>query len=225
MLMPFANKIEQTDCQRCGNCCIDGGPALHIADLPLLQSGALPLSNLITLRKGELAHNPLTVALLPTKVELVKLKGSGNSWKCCYFDQNKNVCTIYEHRPAACRVLKCWRPEELLRMIEKDTLSRFDILTEDDPFLPMVLEHERLCPCPDLQELATSSVDFSGSRKRELLQLVRDDLQFRNRVVREFSMKVSEELLYFGRPIFQLLQALGVKITESPFGIELHWPK
>ena len=213
----------QTECKRCGQCCNHGGPALHGPDLELVRSGAIPLSALITLRKGEMAQNPVAGGLKPLSVELIKLKGTGREWNCCYFDKTANSCTIYDRRPLACRVLKCWEPDEILGMVEKDTLSRLDILGDDDPLVNLIREHERLYPCPDLQKLADALPDVPESMRRDLQKLVNGDLRFRDRVVKEFSLKLSDELFYFGRPVFQLLQPFGIRVVESGFGLELVW--
>ena len=47
------------DCLGCGACCRQGGPALHGEDLALVRSRQLRLDDLITVRQGELAFQPL----------------------------------------------------------------------------------------------------------------------------------------------------------------------
>jgi len=215
---------EQTGCSKCGNCCKQGGPALHIQDLELVRNGKIPVSSLITIRKGELAYNPLAEKIQPVTVELVKLVGTGRQWDCCYYDENLG-CTIYEDRPYACRVLKCWDTGEILDLVETDTLSRFDILDKDDPLIPVIQEHERLCPCDDLGFIQENLGRLPDEKKNELEKRVRNDLRFRTRVIADFELKVNEELFYFGRPFFQLLQQLGVRISESSTGIHFNWGK
>ncbi len=213
---------KQTVCKKCGNCCKQGGPALHIQDLELVKTGKIPVSSLITIRKGELAENPLARKVQPVTVELVKIVGTGRQWNCCYYDEGSG-CTVYDDRPYACRVLKCWDTEEILSLVEKDTLSRLDILDKDDPLIPVILEHERICPCDDLGFIQVNLGRLSNSLKNELEKRVRADLRFRTRVIEDFQLKVSEELFYFGRPLFQLLQQLGVRVSESPAGVSLSW--
>lgn len=215
--------IKQKSCKRCGDCCNEGGPALHGPDLETIRSGKIPLSALITLRKGELALNPETGLLKAITVELVKLKGTGKEWSCCYFDQNEKRCTVYGHRPQACTVLKCWEPDALLAMVEKDTLTRLDILLEDDPLRNLIMEHDLLYPCPDMVALMAILPDISVVGKLELQRLVDEDLRFRVQVVEKFAMKLSDELFYFGRPVFQLMQSLGARLTETRVGVQLHW--
>lgn len=215
---------EQVACRKCGNCCKQGGPALHSQDLERIKSGKIPVSDLITIRKGELASNPLTGKIQSVAVELVKIAGTGRQWACCYYDADSG-CTVYLDRPHACRVLKCWDTQEILALVEKDTLSRFDILENEDPLIAVIREHERICPCHDLGFIQANFGRLSEEQKNELEQRVRADLRFRIRAIGDFHLNVREELFYFGRPLFQLLQSLGVRISETPAGIHLIWDK
>ncbi len=214
----------QTECKRCGTCCMKGGPALHSQDLGLVLEGHLPIDMLITIRKGELAHNPRTGKLQPVKAELIKIRGTGKEWSCIYFEKDLKGCSIYAHRPFACRTLECWNTEELLELVGKDILTRIDILKEGDPLQVMVEEHERHFPCPDLEKLADVLVSGSCDGQEGLQQLVSEELLFRNKVVKENNLSLYQELFYFGRPLFQLLQPLGIEITETVDGISLKWP-
>ncbi|MBW1636487.1 MAG: YkgJ family cysteine cluster protein [Deltaproteobacteria bacterium] len=212
----------QTSCRKCGNCCRQGGPSLHDADLGLVRTGKIPISSLIAIRKGELTENPLVRGVHPVGVELVKIVGTGREWDCCYYDV-KWGCTIYEYRPLACVLLKCWDTGEILDIVEKETLSRLDILDSKHPLVPVIQEHERIFPLPDLMEIRGNRGRLSYQLEKELEKLVRGDLRFRTRVIRDFDLKLSEELFYFGRPLFQLLQPLGAFVTESSSGIILNW--
>ncbi|MFH0783429.1 MAG: YkgJ family cysteine cluster protein [Pseudomonadota bacterium] len=215
----------QESCEGCGQCCKQGGPALHHDDLELVRSGKIPMSSLITIRKGELVTNPLIGGIQPVAVELVKISGSGRQWDCCYYSGTKG-CTIYEERPQACRALKCWNTEEILALIEKDTLSRTDILPEDHLLLPIIREHERIFPCSDLQQVYNKRQKISQAMKNELETRANDEMRFRMRIVEKFQLKLCDELFCFGRPIFQLLQALGVRVSESASTeIRLHWDR
>lgn len=214
----------QNTCLRCGTCCIQGGPALHRQDLDLVRSDRIALSRLITVRKGELAHNPKTGRVQTVRAELVKISGTGQDWRCGYYDEVHKGCGIYGHRPQACEVLKCWDTEEILGLVEQDLLSRLAILEADNPIVPLLIEHERICPCPDLEGIAGGLADLSAAVKTEMEALVGRDLRFRTKVIREHGLQLAEELFYFGRPLFQLLQQLGISISETPAGIALHWP-
>jgi len=214
-------KEQQTECLRCGTCCQKGGPALHGQDLALVRGGQLPLDNLITIRRGELAYSPLSDRVEPVLAELVKIRGTGQEWCCCYYEPVSKGCSIYESRPMACGVLKCWQPDETLALVGQDLLSRLDILGEGNPLRPLVLEYERLCPCPDLREVEKSLADQDENALRSLEMQVNTDIAFRDRVVQELNLPLARELFLFGRPLFQLLQAFGVGVSESSQGLRL----
>ncbi len=91
---PAESMNGQSACRRCGTCCSQGGPALHHRDLDLIASGRIPLDRLITVRKGELAHNPLTGRVQAVRVELVKIAGTGEDWRCSYYDAENRGCGI-----------------------------------------------------------------------------------------------------------------------------------
>ena len=187
----------------------------------MLRGGYLPMANLITIRRGELAHNPLSGIIEPILSELVKIRGTGQEWCCWYYEPASKGCSIYGNRPLACGILKCWQPEETLALVGKDLLSRLDILDDDDPLHPLVLEHERLCPCPDIGDVEKTLSKQAGNILPSLEDQVNIDLAFRDTVVKEFNLPLSLELFLFGRPLFQLLQAFGVAVSESPQGLRL----
>jgi Fe-S-cluster containining protein len=214
-----AKSETRTECRRCGTCCVEGGPALHTGDLALVRSGQLPINRLITIRKGELVNHPLTDNVQAVGFELVKICGTGRDWCCLYYSTSRG-CTIYASRPLACRVLKCWDPKEISALVGKDTLTRLDILVEGDPLRPLVEEHELLCPCPDMElichSLSTDSLDLNN-----LQRLVDADLNFRNLAVKDNNISLAVELFCFGRPIFQLVQAVGIGISETAGRVRL----
>lgn len=219
--MKREQREQQTECLRCGICCQKGGPALHGPDLALVRGGHLPWKNLITIRRGELAYSPLADRIEPVLQELVKIRGIGQEWCCCYYVPASKGCSIYGSRPMACGVLKCWQPEEAMALVGQDLLGRLDILEEGDLLRPLVQEHERLCPCPDMREVEKSLAGQDEKNLRSLEMQVTADLSFRDRVVREFNLSLASELFLFGRPLFQLLQAFGVGVSESPQGLRL----
>lgn len=199
---------EQTACRRCGVCCEKGGPALHGPDLSLIRSGRLQIDDLFTIRRGELAHNPVSGQVEPVAAEVVKIRGVGQEWCCCYYDHASRGCRIYGHRPLACGVLKCWQPEETLALVGRDLLCRLDILEDQDPLRGLVLEYEQLCPSLDMGEVAERMRKRDAVFTRQLERQVNADLAFRDRVVEERNLSLARELFLFGRPLFQLLQVL-----------------
>lgn len=212
--------IVQDSCRRCGTCCQKGGPALHQQDLHLLKNHKIPFDALITIRKGELAHNPVSGKVQATGVELVKISGKGRSWECLYYNSDSG-CSIYESRPDACSVLECWNPGATLDIVETDVLTRFDILDEGNPLLPVIHVHEKLCSCEGLEQLLIRHGKMTADEKAHFDRIVREDLRIRSEAVREFGLALPEELFYLGRPFFQLLRQLGVQFVNSESGLQI----
>lgn len=217
------NRGRQTSCKQCGICCSKGGAALHEDDLFLLREGLIPRRDLITIRRGEFAHNPRTDKVQATKAEIVKLRGTGSDWTCCYYDSVTQGCSIYEKRPLACRALKCWDPEKSLALVETDLLSRLDILEEDDPLRELVRAHNRSCPLPDFASLSLALAEDSEQTIAELEALVNADLNFRNKAVEDSEIVLREELFLLGRPLFQLVQLFGLHVFQSGNCLRLQW--
>jgi len=214
---------QKTSCDRCGSCCKQGGPALHTRDLDLVLSGTLHFEDLITVRRGELALQPLTDSLEQVTEEFIKLKGQGNDWCCRFYDHQAAGCTIYAQRPLACGLLDCTHPDELLAIAGQDLLSRFDLIAADDPLLPLVKLHEEHGPCPQLSKLADRLAADKEDALEQLTRQVNLDLAVRGKAAREFGLSVARELFYFGRPLFQLMQPLGFTFTETIQGLILHY--
>ena len=211
------------NCKRCGTCCRQGGPALHGPDLELLSSGHLRPDDLITVRRGELAFQPLAASPEPVAHEFLKLTGRNGSWQCVFYDEATKGCGRYEHRPMACALLDCTNTGPLLDIAGQDLLTRFDCIADDDPLLPLMREHEDLCPCPDLhavrQEIEQGA--FTAPRLAELEAAAARDLAFRSRTAAGFGLSVGQELFAFGRPLLQLLLPLGIAAVNTPAGLRL----
>jgi len=215
-------KIKQ-NCDRCGTCCTQGGAALHSQDLPLVRSGSLRFEHLVTVRKGELAYQPLAREASSVEGEFLKLQGKAGSWACLFYAEQTSSCTIYEQRPMACALLDCMAPEALLEVAGKELLTRFDCMGDDDPLRPLVQQQEERCPCPDLSSARkTLQNDSQRPSLLELLtRMVNLDLSLRRKAGAVKALTVAEELFYFGRPLFQLVSPLGVQVQETSQGLKL----
>jgi len=224
--MPDSIVTVMTDkqaCDRCGSCCMQGGPALHRQDLDLVRSGVLRCEHLVTVRKGELAYQPLAESATQVIREFLKLQGRSGSWTCLFYDDVAKACTIYEQRPVACGLLDCTAPEALLAITGKELLTRFDCIGDDDPLLALVRRYEDGCPCPDMAEVEIGLQSAAGrlSLLEELTRQVNIDLDFRAQAAGVRNLSVAEEVFYFGRPLFQLLMPLGIQVRESSVGLEI----
>ena len=210
-------------CGRCGACCQQGGPALHSPDLALIRAGWLHPEDLITVRRGELAIQPLAAEPELVAREFLKLAGQGGTWCCMLYDEAAEGCSRYDHRPMACGLLDCTDTGPLLAVAGQDLLTRFDCLGPDDPLMPLMREHEHLCPCPDLEAVARDLKEPQAARERlaELEAAATRDLRFREQAASRLRLSLGLELFAFGRPLFQLLLPLGVLARNTPAGIRL----
>ena len=212
---------HQNECNRCGTCCENGGPALHSQDIPLLANGLLSLENLITIRKNELVDEPRTNSIEPSKTEFLKIRGIKGAWACIFYDKIQNRCGIYTHRPFACRILKCWDTKGIFEITGKDLLSRLDVVKENDPLRKRLMEHEALFPIPDLKGISRTITRSSRKTIKKLERLCNKDIAHRIESVGTFHLSVAMELFYFGRPIFEMLTPIGFDIRETPSGVKL----
>lgn len=214
---------QKTSCNRCGTCCKQGGPALHGQDQALIVDGFLGFSDLITVRKGELAMQPMVDEPQPVEKEFLKLQGRGRDWCCKFYDNEAAGCTIYMHRPVACGLLDCSHPDKLLALAGRDLLNRFDLLDSTDPLTPLIELHEEHCPCPDFAALPEQLAEDRQAALDRLSRLVQLDLGIRAKAGGDFGLSVEQELFYFGRPLFQLLQLVGFSVTETVQGLQLQY--
>lgn len=211
--------IVRNECQRCGTCCQKGGPVLHHEDKEILRAWHIGHKHLVTIRQGELARNPINDLLEPVHQELVKVRGKGDDWTCCFYDEKESSCSVYEHRLLECRLLKCWNPSELLSVIGKNTIIRADVINPDDPILEVIKTHELECP---YDEIETSIDNILRERNKSknlerLTQLVNKDLSIRHYALSELGLNKDFELFIFGRPLFKILidRGLPFRMTQD----------
>ncbi len=202
------------ECQRCGICCAKGGPVLHHEDRSFLQKNIVTLDNLRVIRKGELSFNPLKDKVEPAEVEMLKLVGPGTSWECPFHQKNDGVsgCQIHADRPAECRLLKCWDTEDIEAVIFAGCLTRFDLIGEQNPLLPEIIDHEERCSYRQLWSFMEGLGGDGGyiDKIRAILVL---DLQIRQRLVGQYTLNLAQELFYLGQPMFRGCENSNLSIS------------
>ncbi len=209
-----------THCKRCGTCCIKGGPTLHEADLPLIHNHRLTPHDLITIRLGEPVFSPLSNNIEPARTELIKVAGQNDSWACHFFDQTQKLCGIYAHRPLECGLLQCWEPSTLTNIIYQHCLSRKDIVPAEDELWELIGIQETHCAFAQIAALTT---EFAEGKDQtcltEIARVVTLDLKIRQRAIHQRRLRIAEELLFFGRPLFKSLTFYQLTFTEGPQGL------
>jgi Fe-S-cluster containining protein len=203
-----------TQCIQCGTCCLKGGPVLHHEDREILCSRHIGYQHLVTIRKGELVLNPHREKLETTRKELIKVIGKGKEWSCCFYDRENSSCKIYEHRFLECRLLKCWDTSDLISVIGKNTINRFDVINPDDPIRRVIETHEKECPYNEVENLilTLSKGSDKSAPLAKLTELVRKDMAIRFYAFSELGLKAEFEFFIFGRPLSNLLGDRGITV-------------
>ena len=99
-------------CIRCGTCCAKGSPTLTVGDLELFTRDIVKPSDVLTIRKGELARSAGCDELERTEQELIKIREAPGNNACVFFRPGDKECSIYESRPLQCRRQECWNPQD-----------------------------------------------------------------------------------------------------------------
>jgi Fe-S-cluster containining protein len=206
-----------TECRRCGTCCKAGGPALHTDDISLVQSGKLPLKDLYTIRKGEVARDNVKGTLAPVTSELIKIKGAGRTWTCRYYNLESESCTVYADRPLECRVLNCRDTAAIEAIYDRQRLTRRDLLAGVPQLWELVEEHEKKCGYEVLAGLS-AQVKAEGDRQAaadRLVEMVGYDAHLRA-LIREKGQPDPALLEFlFGRPLADTLPGFGLQVREE----------
>jgi Fe-S-cluster containining protein len=210
-------------CQRCGTCCSKGGPALHIADQHLVDSGKIPLKHLLTIRQGEPAFDNVTASIAPAVTDIILIKSrTTNSAQCTFYDPVQKSCRIYAQRPCECDALQCWNTRKLETIYRSQRLTRRHLLSKVKDLWELVEDHQAHCDYGYIAELASQVVHGSqpGKAEHDLLELIHDDDALRKATAKR-AAHTSEMLDFlFGRPLAFTIQLFQLKLHQTEKGIE-----
>jgi Uncharacterised protein family (UPF0153). len=201
-------------CKRCGDCCRNGGPALHRQDLPLIEDGTIPLADIVTLRPGERAYDQPAQSILPLTAEILKIKGRDNTWTCKYYSPEGRACGMYDKRPVECVMLFCGDIEPIAAMYDKDRLTRADLLPAGHPLLELVTEHDAKCSPQAMEETAKKARDGDTDAGQALKEMVVFDMEVRRMVAEKTGTSSDFNEFLFGRPLRVLLRTMNINVYE-----------
>lgn len=200
-------------CRRCGACCRSGGPALHEEDWDLVEEGSLPLTDLYTLRKGEMVRDNVAGGLMRLTAEIIKIKSVPDGRACLYFMEARRACRIYGHRPVECRTLECWNTAGIEQLYQTRRLTR-EAIVKDIPWLwELVMAHEAECGLEAVGEWVERRASGDKDAWRKLVEGVRFDHYFRQVAVEKGGLPQDMLMFLLGRPLAEILSdQFGVKV-------------
>lgn len=201
-------------CVRCGECCRRGTPVLYEQDRPLLAAGAIRRQDLAIMRRGEPAYSNRAQKTVIMDREQVKIRDAGDGRTCAYLGPGGDACLIYDDRPHQCRIMECWDPNRFDTVQNLPPLTRLDLLGEDNPLSPIIVEHERRC---DLAQLAAAvqSLDNDPAAEQRIVEAVLFDLHVREFAQQKFNLPDEELEFLFGRPMPVIIQRFGVQLESD----------
>jgi Fe-S-cluster containining protein len=218
-------ETDQTDpeieCRRCGTCCQKGGPALHIADQVLVESGKIALKHLLTIRQGEPAYDNVSGTIAPAVTDIIKVNTCRKSAsQCAFYDPRLKQCRIYENRPSECQALNCRDTRKIERIYGMQRLTRRHLLSKVVGLWDLVRDHQERCDYGFISELAAQIRQSSNPEQaqRQLLELIHYDEALRTTTVAHAG-HTSEMLEFlFGRSLSFTVQMFQLKLSNTAQG-------
>ncbi len=202
------HNVSQTECKRCGKCCVAGGPALHLEDRELVVRGQLQPADMVTYRLGEPAFDPVTRQVIVLEVELIKLRGVRKIGACKFYDQKGHRCEIYNLRPLECRLLKCWDTRELEAVFMQNLLCREDLIPKNTGLWRLIERHDNLFNMREITGLFLAEREELGKAGKLIKELGEKELAFRQSVANELDLDEASLDFFLGRPVVEVLHPL-----------------
>lgn len=211
------NKVNQ--CQRCGTCCLKGGPALHRTDLDLYFEKHLSKEHLLTLRKGELAFDNVQNRVISLDEEIIRVRSDQDSRACIFFDASQNACRIYAHRPWECRALKCWDTGELEMGYAKHRLKRLDVIKRESALGEIISDHEDNCSYAQITKLVSDiKKNQDNNALKKLDSILKYDQGLRGQLFQKAGASQHELDFLLGRSLETTLPGLGLEVQTKGDG-------
>ena len=213
---------NRATCRRCGECCQKGGPAFHPVDRPLIEKGLIPAACLYTIRPGEPVHDNVAGRLAYAEADIIKIKGRGHDWTCCFLAVDGHGCEIYQDRPAECRRMQCWDTREIEALYRQERLSRRDLLGAVEGLWELIVHHEERCSYRRLKELGSHLAAKEREKTMaEIRDMVRYDESLRQLMVEQGRAQADMLDFLLGRPLVQTLPGFHIQVKRDQARIHL----
>lgn len=215
------NTFADHQCRRCGTCCRKGGPALHLEDMDLVESGKIPLACLYTIRQGEPVYDNVTGSLETADSDIIRIRGCAEGDQTClFFNPDGNACGIYDRRPLECRVLECWNTRILTAAYKRNRLTRHHLLDGVPGVWDLVSEHQARCDYSRIAELARSICEQRDAQAAgaAVLEYIRYDHSLRQVTMERTRYDENMLLFLFGRPLSVTLRLFRLRVVQGKDG-------
>ncbi len=174
----------------------------------------IPLDALYTIRKGELARDEARGRLAPVESDIVKIPRKKGTWTCRFFDEVSSRCTIYSCRPLECRVLTCWDTREVLRVYDRQRLTRRDLLERVPGLWPLVEAHQLRCDWGQISAWIAPGGGIDQANHPALKEMIGYDEAMRE-LMAEKGMDPGLMPFLFGRPLAAVLKAILAPVNQT----------
>ncbi len=219
-----APEENRETCRRCGECCQRGGPAFHQIDRPLIEKGLIPAACLYTIRPGEPVHDNVAGRMAFAEADIIKIRGRGDGWTCCFLAEDGQGCRIYANRPEECRRMQCWDTRAIEALYRQERLSREDLLGGVAGLWELIAHHEERCAYHRLKELVPRLSAPSAAREKAMAairDMVRYDESLRALLVEEGRAEADMLDFLLGRPLTQTLPGFHIQVEHEANQIRL----
>jgi len=207
------------ECLRCGDCCRGASPSLFLDDLRLLNEGVVKRSQIYTLRRGEAVSLPAPLGTMVLRDETIKLRANPETGYCLFFDDNENSCSIYFDRPLQCRAQACWDTEVIEHAVKhEERLNRAHVLSPDEPVTEALLAHESHCALEPIADAFAAVGQGEEQALERVIDALAYDAQLRPLISEKLPLPAEELDFVFGRPLSQVVEMYGVRVSSQPDG-------
>ena len=205
-------------CERCGECCVNGSPTLHLSDFKLFEEKIVTLNNVYTLRKGELVYDNVGEELDYLKDEMIKVKELPGSKTCIFYDSDDRGCSIYSTRPLQCVKFECWNPKKFFSSINEEKLSREDLFHQSPTLKKIITTYEEKCSYEKLGELFEETQKGNRDAADEILEILQYDTAIRPFIGEKLTIPGKSIDLVLGRPLVSTIKMFGYKVVGDEEG-------
>ncbi len=204
-------------CIKCGECCSKGSPTLTLDDVSLLRKGKIGPNDVFTIRTGEVVSDNRVESTLKNQEERIKIRETADDKTCIFYQKWNRECSIYDDRPAQCRLQECWDPKPEA-FSDLSPLTRYDLLQDTGDIWQIIQRHDERCSHEDFSREISRLGATKGQTVEKMLELLSFDHHVREFVTQELGIDGQTLELLFGRPLSDSLHYYGLEIEEQSDG-------